>query len=124
MRLMLVFLLTLSFGLTGCSYFSKKDDKPAKKSKKVAKIEGQLPDHDYKIHQPLETEIMIMIDSRGRAKEIPNEWDVDTSGHMAYSTNKPVKVSKKKRSVASKKKKKRKSKKKKRKSKKRKKKKR
>ena len=111
MRFLIILMLTMSFGLVGCASKDKKEDKKAEDKKaevakkpqkaKMVVPEGQLPDHDFEIYQPYASEIMVIIDARGKAKRIPNEWDVDTSGHMAYSLSKPIVVKKAKRSTAS-----------------------
>lgn len=84
-----------------------------------AETNKPLPDADFEIQK--NTEIMVLIDERGRAKEIKDEWSVDIPkkkkkvskkkkrSKKKYSKKKKRK--KKKRGVASKKKKKRKSKK-------------
>ena len=108
MRILVLLLVAFSFLGTGCSSKEKKVSKKPKKAQKVA-VAGQLPDHDFKIHQPLETEIMIMIDSRGKAKQIPDEWSVDISAHKPFKSNTKVaskKKYKKKKRIAKKKKKK------------------
>ena len=107
MRILVLLLVVFSFLGTGCSSKEKKVSKKSKKAQKVA-VAGQLPDHDFKIHQPLETEIMIMIDSRGKAKQIPDEWSVDVSAHKPFKSMTKVASKKKykKKRVAKKKRKK------------------
>ena len=90
MKLWIAFILALSFLTTGCGSKDKKSAKGKSIKAKPVLAEGQLPDHDFQIHQPSDTEIMIMIDSRGRAKEIPDEWSVDVTAHKPYVSSKRV----------------------------------